>query len=113
MGQEDQTEFSEQEGAATAQTDEVMQAFPPEVSVVVTEVEARVVPFKFVGGKAVDLTLLSGPLRIHAHFPPDAGQAIIDAIAEKIREAKTDVMPANWSDVEKVKQAAAQNGAGG
>lgn len=84
---------------------DVVATFPPEMSLVVTEVEASLVPFAFQGGKAIDLTLYAGPLKVHCHFPPAVAQPIIDAIEAKAREAESDLVPANWEDVQRLAKA--------
>lgn len=81
-------------------TDEVTETFPPTVTGVVTEIEGTVVPFHFVGGKAIRLTFKCGPMNVHMHIPPQAAQTVIDTIDDVRRHALTDVRPADWGEVQ-------------
>lgn len=83
-------------------TDQVTEAFPPSMSAVVTEVAASVVPFQFAGGKAIDLTIFSGPLELHLHFHPSTAEVIIEAIREAKLRAEVDIVPASLADMGKV-----------
>ena len=71
------------------QSDEVVKAFPPAFSCVVTAVETSVVPFAFPGGKGIDLCLHSGPLKLHCHFPPQTAEVVIEAIQQAKMKAET------------------------
>ena len=72
------------------ETAEVVKAFPPSLSAVVTEVAAAVVPFPgFPGQKAIDLQVFSGPLTLHLHFPPQVAEVVIDAIRQAKMKADT------------------------
>lgn len=81
---------------------QMIAAFPPSTSLVTTEIRAEAVPFPFVGGKAIDLTLVSGPYSVHAHFHPTDADAICDAIQQAKAEAVTDIVKATMDDVAKV-----------
>lgn len=62
----------------------MVEAFPPTLSLAVTGVGAEVVPFPFVGGKAVDIQLSAGPFSVHGHVHPD----VIDSVCEVLQQAK-------------------------
>lgn len=88
------------DGREPDSTSEVTATFPPTVTGVVTEIEGRVVPFHFVGGKAIRLTFNCGPMKVHMHIPPQAAQTVIDAIDDTRRQALTDLRPADWGEIE-------------
>lgn len=83
-------------------TDQVTEAFPPNLSAVVTEVAASVVPFQFAGGRAIDLTIYSGGLQLHLHFHPSTADVIVEAIREAKMKAEVDIVPASLADMGKV-----------
>lgn len=91
--------------------DQMTQTFPPSLSGVVTEVAATVVPFSFVGGKAIDLQVSCGPLDIHLHFHPEHAEAIIDELRAAKIKADTGLQAASMTDVAQAAMKANGNGA--
>lgn len=81
---------------------EITTAFPPAVSGVVTMFEAKVVPFAFIGGKALDLTFKCGPLECHLHFDPEFAEQICSEIMDAARKARSNVQAASMADVANV-----------
>lgn len=70
-------------------TDQVTKAFPPSLSMVMTEVETSVVPFAFPGGKGLQMTCRSGDLAVNVVFPPQAAEVVIDALRQAKIKADT------------------------
>lgn len=94
--------------------EQMTEAFPPVLSCVATTVGAVVVPFPFIGEKAVDLQIGSGKLTMHVHIHPD----VVDAVCEELQAAKANAQSrVQVADLSAMKREAlaheVQNGNGG
>lgn len=81
---------------------QMVEAFPPAVSCVATSVACEVVEFPFIGGKAIDLQISSGPMQLHIHFHPEVADAICEEIQAAAANAKSKLQAADLLSLERL-----------